>query len=365
MIALGLIVPALLAALLVWIQLVRRVVNPNVTVAAALTRSSVPFEGRVEIVVTLTNPTPLPCPSVTCEVELPRGLSSAAGAEQKVSYALSLGPREVVKLHFPVIGERRGRHHIQHLSLRLSDGFTMFRQMKNLEVFLTVTVHPRRTAPQRAEARMHRLGSLASARKLAPTSVDWVDMRPYTMGDSIRDVAWMISARRGELTVLERALSLNREVVLVVSVRVSSVVWEGRRSFADAVYEMTYAVMEQLTRRGIQFLLYCDAFWADDRRKTRAQWVLKGDGMWTTRAQQQMGHVLGSLSNNPSIPISSIMDEVVRQIPSPARLIVITGYLDAATRSHLWRLNRQGYTVETLWVDPLVTDTADEEVSHT
>ncbi|WDL98303.1 DUF58 domain-containing protein [Alicyclobacillus sp. ALC3] len=359
----ALAVPALLVGLLVWSQMVKRFVAPKLTVEAALTRASVEFEGQTEAVVTLTNPTSLPCPWVICEMEMPDGLFSTGATDGDASYTLALGPHEVVKLRLPITGVSRGRHHLQSLSVRASDGFTMFRYTVKVSLFLTVTVHPRRTSERTADVRLDRLGTIASTRKLAPTSLDWVDLRPYARGDSIRDVAWMVTARRGELTVLERALSLNHEVVLVASVHVSDVPWEGRVSLADAVYEQTYALMEQLSRRGVQFQLYTDAFWANERRKSSADSVFKAAGVWTPRAQQQMGHVLGSLSSSPAYPLTTVLDRVVRQVASPARVIVVTGYLDAGARSQLQKMRGLGYAVETLWVDPQSTDSVTQEVS--
>lgn len=358
-----LVVPALLVGLLAWSQMVKRFVTPKLTVEVALTRASVEFEGQTEAVVTLTNPTSLPCPWVTCQIELPDGLFFTGATDGQASYTLALGPREVVKLRLPITGASRGRHHLQSLSVRVSDGFTTFRHTVNVSLFLTVTVHPRRMSQRTADVRLDRLGTIASTRKLAPTSLDWVDLRPYARGDSIRDVAWMVTARRGELTVLERALSLNYDVVLVASVHVSDVQWEGRASLAEAVYEETYALMEHFAKRGVQFQLYTDAVWINERRKASADSVFKAVGVWTPRVQQQMGHVLGSLSSSPALSLTTVLERVVRQVASPARIIVVTGYLDAGAQSQLQKMRRLGYAVETLWVEPQGTDSATREVS--
>lgn len=346
------LLPVLILALGAWVLLIRRVVAPRIDARVSCIDSSVAHGTETEVTVMLRNPTYFPCPFVTCELQLPLGLRTVTQKEGRVSYTVALGRREVVQIHIPVTAVKRGRHHIHELTLRVADGFTMYRDSKQVDVFSTVTVHPRRIQTRPAHARFSQLGLLTSTRKLAPTSVDWIDMHSYQIGDSIRDVAWMTSARRGELIVLDRAVSMSQQVVLLASVRVSAVAWEVSEARADLVYETAFAMMEEMTRRGVQFLFYCDAYWANERRKARTSWVLRGDGVWSPRIRRQTGHVLGSLSISCATSVTAIFDEIERAVAHPARIVFLTGFVDPATQQRISAMKRRGDQVDLVWLSP-------------
>ncbi len=362
----------LVVALMVWVQLVQRIVAPRIQAEVLCAKASIAFNASVEITIALSNPTWLPCPLLRWEINLPAGLPMVTGqggvAEvqapaptlvpsvhrkatwaangTKVSMALALRAREAVAVRFDVLGARRGTHHLQSLKLEIADGFTLHRETRGFSPFVTVTVHPRRIVGQRPTVPPNRLGMVNARAKLAPTALDWVDLRAYRMGDSLRDVAWMVSARCGELTVLERATAMDPVVVVVASVRISELRWEGRADHADRVYEATYTLIEQLSKQGVQWMLYCDGFWGYGHRPANRHRVLRGEGAWTSSAHQQAGHVLGSLSEYASVALTGILAEVRGDIWPPATVIILTGYEDNATRQEMSTLRRQGYRVE-------------------
>lgn len=362
MIELWLAILGVVSAILAWSGLVRRVVAPRVEASMAAEPSSIPFGYTAHLIIRLRNASALPCPLVTGRFTLPPGLDlvTADGAPdphrrgrgllpsdgQPISFALALGRRQQATLSFWVQGSSRGRHAIQHLALEISDGFTLHREVKTFRVFVPVTVHPRHIRPRSTRVQENLLGTLTSYRKLAPTSVDWVDLHPYRVGDPVRDIAWMASARRGELIVMERASSMSHLVVLVVSVRISAYTWQVHAEHADRIYEQALAFLEKLSRDGALCHLYSDGYWGDGWKKPMNHLVLRGDGIWSPRVRQQAGHIFGSLSAYPSVPLAQILAEVQRAVNPPARILLLTAYVDEELQLKVKDLRRRGYQVE-------------------
>ena len=386
---LPLVVLALVATLVTWVQVVSRVVAPRIHVDLACSKTSIAYGTTTELAVTVRNPTRFPCPFLKCTIPLPDGLSVIAQAkaptsnprEGKPSSAtpdaeevrpnesattsliLSVGPLESVTVRFRVKGLRRGRHPVQRVSLDVSDGFTMKSVTKSFAFFVIITVHPRRIDAKRSETALNQWGPRTSPTKLSPTSVDWVDMRPYAMGDSFRDIAWMPSARRGELIVLERSSTMNQQAVLIVSVRSSEWLWASNGAFADQVYETTFALVEALSRQGVHLLLFCDARQPSAKTSRDRHLVFQEDGIWTPRLAERVGHRLGSMPASPSVSLGEILADVERRVSSPTKIVVLLGYEDSAIRHHVNALARRGHSVDVIKLTPSTAPTNQGEVN--
>jgi uncharacterized protein (DUF58 family) len=366
MTALALLGVGLLAALMAWREIVWRLVVPTILASLDLSPSSVPHQGEVEVAVTVTNPSWFPCPLVRCEIALPDGLEPEAGSPVRqalvsplvgqppglssqakhVVFTVSLAPHEAVTVRFHVKGVRRGAHRIQGIRVEFGDGFTGRREQRMFVIARTAVVHPRLHDGTGARLLARRLGPTTMWRKVTSTASDWVDLRPYAVGDSVRDIAWMPSARSGSLIVLERASAMRYHVVIVTSVRASHLRWEARTDLADRIYEAAFSLMQEVSRRGAEVSLYCDAYWTMSRMRSSGHRVLTGAGGWTPRFQHHVGHSLGVLSVYQTVPLSQVLTEVGHAMPDAALVVVILAYEDDATRQAVLRLSERGHIVE-------------------
>lgn len=342
---------SVVAALAVWVQLVHRFVAPRILTEVGCPRSSIPFGQTATITVTLRNPTRLSCPFVRCRLTLPDGLSLVADNGRVVSFSLPVGAREKITVSFEVAGVRRGRHPMHGMTLDIMDGLTMHRETRYISFFVNVTVHPRRIPARRVVPPPSLTGSSPSRLRLSPTSVDWIDLRPYEPQDSIRDVAWAVSARRGELVVLERAHARNQLVVLVASVRTSSYMWEQNARFADRVYETAFAMIKEWSARGVPVWLYGDGFGGGSAHPSGSRLLIRGAGSWAASFCQRTGHVLGSLSTNAAVPVTRILGEIERTVIHPARIVLLSGYEDDAMKRKIRALRGKGHEVDVMRLD--------------
>ncbi len=368
MIAILLGVFALAAALVAWVELVHRVVAPRIEAEVILAATSLAFQAVSEIAIIVKNPTWLPCPLLRCTLDLPDGLEivldtdrpAASGVMKPtlgnkrwasdrppVAVALALRPREAITIRFDVLGARRGAHRLHSLTLTVADGLTMRREDRVFPVARMITVHPRRVLGKPTRVPLDHLGLKTSPLKFAPTSSDWVDLRAYQAGDSLRDVAWMVTARRGELMVLERATAMRQTVVVIASVRISALRWEGRTDYADRVYEVTYALVEAMSRQGVQVGVYADGYWGEARKQVR-HGVVRGEGVWTSRMRRHVGHVLGGLATYAAIPLEELLVEIEREVDFPTVIIALLAYRDAVVDQKFSAWRRRGCRVEVI-----------------
>lgn len=384
MTAVLLIIAALIVALLGWVQIVHGLVAPRLEADMSASNNSLAYGHSTDIVVTVRNPSRFPCPLVKGHVELPEGLShnqsptedphnlpnfiqtsaplpNWSSRRESVEFVLSLRSRESVTIRISVRGVRRGRQQVQGLTLRISDGFTTRREVKTIPTVIMVTVHPRRIASRSRTPSQNPVGLMTSQRKWSPTSLDWIDMRTYAPGDAVRDITWMASARRGELIVLERATSMSQRLVVLASVRVSKHTWEGHPNQADRIYETTFALIEALSKQGIQCLLYCDGYWRYGRQYgSDHHLVFSGEGFWNSRVRHHLGHLLGSVAAYPAVSLTNILSEIRRTVPPPTQLILVIRYEDDFIRRQISQFRRAGYDVETILVSSSTSIAEDE-----
>ncbi len=368
------------AVFVTWTIVWRKTVLPNVGATLSFSKSSIAYGESMELVVAVENPVMLPAPFVQCQVFLPEGLSSAqpspdgmpvrsetdelGGSDRvndprqvlpddrgrRLGLSFSLKPREHVDVRFTVYGAKRGRFRINDVSLTLSNGLSTDRQSITIMADIACTVHPRYDILDRARMQAMRLGTMSTARKLFATSLDWIDMRPYQMGDAMRDISWMMSAKRGELIVLERSLAISHEWILVLNVQMSEDQWYHTiPNVVERVYEAGMSLACTLLQDEASVSLYANSSWPKRTgRKDHRVWSVSGPA--APRIIHGIGHSLGELPLYPHVPFVNLLQELTATHLPPSHMIVITAMETKAIRSGLDKLTRQGHRVVPLFI---------------
>ena len=352
------IILAMILALVAWRQIFHGTVGPKILAEATYSTGSIEYGGTCELVITIRNPTMLPAPLVACEFQLPLGLSVRPPTgdddgpldeeERRVSVAVALKARESASIRYVLYGIKRGRQRIGEFGLALSDGFTPRHQLRDVNIAQSVIVHPRKEKDTLELVPVNQIGSMPSLRKLFPTSLDWVDMRPYRVGDSVRDISWTTSARHGELIVLERATTVAQHVIVVVSLQVADEFWLGDSALAEKVIASSYSLITDLLHQGAMFTLYTNAAVRQQSRSANRHALMMSEGPWSARLEFNLGHVLGALPIYSHVSLAAVLAEVGANALEPSRILVITGYESAATERAIARLTRAGHRVETV-----------------
>jgi uncharacterized protein (DUF58 family) len=324
-------------------------------------RVSLPYGAGAPLVVRVRNHSRLPAPFVRVRLDLPAGLSAVPPgppgdddpAAGRCLSVCSLRGREEVEIQFAIYGHRRGRHRIQRVELTLFDGLTPRAHTAYQEIAAAVTIHPRPAPPSgrdRPDAR--RFGSVATRRKIVSSSLEWISMRPYQAGDALRDIAWTVSARRGELTVLERSLAVTPRILFVLNVQGSPDYWQPASPLAESVISAAYGTALQILNEETNLRIVANAVWYG-RRRAREWSMLDMTGPVTPTGRERMGHFLGSLSTHPEVPLSELLKRIRLASWPPGELILFSGYEDDVSRNELLRLERRGYRVVRVPVAPI------------
>jgi uncharacterized protein (DUF58 family) len=113
-----------------------------------------------------------------------------------------LAGRATAALHYRVPGNRRGRHTLGPLRLRLVDPFGLVeRTVSGVDTAPLLVVPRVRPLGRGGPSGGHGSGGEGARRSLAVHGEDDVSARPYRQGDDLRKVHWRATARTGELMV--------------------------------------------------------------------------------------------------------------------------------------------------------------------
>ncbi|MHB1685143.1 MAG: DUF58 domain-containing protein [Bacilli bacterium] len=353
------LIAILVSFLYVWRNLWRYFVLPGIRIDAAVTSPSIPYGTATQIDFTVQNSSRLPAPHVTCQLVLPPQMrlvppTDAAANDEKanrIAFTVGLKPRETVTVRFQLYGCKRGRAVIPIVHAELSDGlFTRYHE--ELSTHLEMVVHPVHTqVARRREPPQRDLGPIAAPRKLYPSSLDWIDMRAYQPGDSIRDIAWMASARRQSLIVLERSMAVRSNIILIANAQTIREHWLG------TIPETVEKVYEETMRLAIQFLqgdvgsvsVYSNAYSAPRSRRKRYR-VARVTGGKTPRSILSLGHGIGRLPVYCLAPLSELLASTVRDEREPSDIVLVTAYEDDLSRQACRQLQAQGHRLHVVSV---------------
>lgn len=141
----------------------------------------------------------------------PRGIQLAAA--DPVLLRLPAGDEQVLRLGLRC--RRWGRYRIGPLDIRASDRFGQLVAEGQLDVSALLTVFPQ-PEQLRSLARPARTQPLVGDRlaRHAGDGVEFAELRPYAVGDQLRQVNWRVSARRGALQVNQQHPDRDGDVVL-------------------------------------------------------------------------------------------------------------------------------------------------------
>jgi uncharacterized protein (DUF58 family) len=110
-----------------------------------------------------------------------------------------------------------GAHDVGHVQLEVTEPYGLFRREGVAGQRTVVRVHPTPTELQNLVAPwLVRRVTGAHTSKAVGRGVEFADIRPYTSGDSLRDINWRVSARHPELWVSQRHPDRATDVILLL-----------------------------------------------------------------------------------------------------------------------------------------------------
>ncbi len=293
---------------------------------------AVAFGAEVTMTVTIVNRKPLPLAWLEIDDEVPKAMTLVRGdlrASWKVQRAilpnvLSLRWYERVTRRYHFHCAERGEHRFGPAELRSGDLFGLARRKAELDGCDTVLVYPL-VVPVEALDLPSRfpLGEERSTDRLYGDPLRMAGVRPYSLGDSVRQIHWKASARLGVLQVKTYDPSATRRAMLLLNLRTTPDSWYGSRSeLLELAICAAASVATHLTAQGYQCGLAANGL----LRHTRG-----GIRIAPSRAPRQLTVLLTALAGISPLmvgPYAHLLEAERRRVPAGATVVLITGVLD-------------------------------------
>ncbi len=171
----------------------------------------------------IKNPLPVPIPYLLISDECGGMMLLDSPVE-----VLSLGPGETTVLEYRVKSDRRGQFMIGPGSILFSDPLGLFRRQLTVSEPVLMLVLPRVYPLSLPALRGLPIGAIRVENRLYEDPSRYRSMREYVPGDDPRKIHWKVSARTGELHVMEYSSTLSSPAVIALNIDADAYT-QGRR----------------------------------------------------------------------------------------------------------------------------------------
>ena len=186
-------------------------------------------------------------------------LNTDQATMERAAWVMHVGPNEQVYADARLTPTRRGRLSLRTIQVSTSFPFGLFTRRRSVLQQRDIVVYPRRHRLRRGVIQLagaERLDGPRSGRRRGHGR-EWYGLRPAGGRDSLRDIAWKVTAHRDELICIDRAApSLTRiRVVLDVRVATDSLVCGHDRNARDEeerAIELAASLLEQFHLEGCE-----------------------------------------------------------------------------------------------------------------
>jgi uncharacterized protein (DUF58 family) len=148
-------------------------------------------------------------------LEVTEVFEATDGVLQAPGQSLRLGPGESATVFVRIRFSHRGEYESAGLAVATRFPFSFFRKSRYWPEAVPYLAHPRQRATELPTLPARQLGQ-DTLRPRAGTSGDLYGVRPFRHGDSMRDVHWKSTARRGRLVAKELEQPAARTVLVAM-----------------------------------------------------------------------------------------------------------------------------------------------------
>jgi len=315
---------------------------------------TVAFGDDVTLTIEIVNRKLLPLPWLDIADELPTALTLVRG---EVLYSWRPGRRilpqllalrwyeRVVRryhLHCPA----RGEHVFGPVELRSGDLFGLATRRLELPARQVLLVYPK-VVPVEALGLPARfpLGDARAPNRLFRDPLRVAGIRPYTDGDSIRQVHWKATARLGALQVKTYDPSTTPRAMLFLNLDTMPRAWEGiRPDLLELAICTAASLASHLVEERHQVGLAANGLLARTTARVRVP---------PSRAPGHLAIILSMLARltaMATLPFADLLRVERRHVPAGATIVIITGLLDDAIRAQAHAYRTAGHPVLALAV---------------
>jgi uncharacterized protein (DUF58 family) len=299
--------------------------------ARAFSSATVPFGDVVTLSVTIVNRKLLPLSWLEIEDELPRTVTLLRGellpswkqGRGILRQFLALRWYERVTRRYHLLCATRGPQVFGPADLRSGDLFGLAKRRVALPLRQTVLVYPK-IVPVEALGLPSRfpLGDDRNQNRLFPDPLRVAGIRPYTQGDSIRQVHWKASARLGTLQVKTSDPSATLRAILFLNVITSSDAWGVYEDLLELAICVAASLANHLAEQRSQFGLMANTLLPG------AGGLARTPAGRSPRQLDAVLHILARLEPLMAYPFARLLAAERQRVPAGATIVIVTAIVD-------------------------------------
>jgi len=312
----------------------------------------------VALDITIWNRKRLPLPWITAQDRLSEALTVRERAEmfpvedQRRTLLLrndwALTWYERVVRHFHLDDLPRGSYRFGPADLQVRDILGRPAGDERLEATDTLTVAPAMAPLRHAERVMSTLGERRAPQSLTVDPALFAGVRPFQLGDSLRQLHWRATARLGATVSRRLEPARGRSVVLVVDVQtLDEPSWFGWDTDA---FETLTVIAASLARRlladGASVGVSAANFAGSPQRFA---WLAPRASL---AQMPRVGEVLARIGPVPSAPLSALLAWLTRRVPPGTTITLLSARNPTPHLAALRRITSLGYGIELITAGP-------------
>jgi uncharacterized protein (DUF58 family) len=246
-------------------------------------------------------------------------------------------------LEYEVEAVKRGEHTIGPSRVSGSDPLGLFRHRRRASAPTSVLIYPRPVPIAAPE------GSGFGAQSTAQTDAWWgrregdefFGIRSHQPGDELRRIHWKVSARRGDLTVMEFKEDDSGDLFIVLDLERGTEVGEGKDTTLEHAVRMAASLAKAVLDQGAEVRLA----------------ACGRDGLSVVEAAgpRELVDVLESLARaqaDGDLSLPEALTEIEGRVPAGSRVMILTSRLGEDLAAALRRLTGRGLAVAVVYFDP-------------
>ena len=312
-------------------------------------RPTVAFGDDVTLTIEIVNRKPLPLPWIDISDEIPAAVELVRGevlyswrpGRRILPHLLALRWYERVVRRYQLHCPARGEHVFWPVEVRSGDLFGLATRRIEWPARQTLLVYPK-VVPVAALGLSARfpLGDARGPNRLVRDPLRLAGIRPYTDGDSIRQMHWKATARLGALQVKTYDPSTTLRAMLFLNLDTMPRAWEGiRPDLLELAICTTASLASHLVGERYQVGLAANGLLARTTARVRVP---------PSRAPGHLATILSMLARltaMATLPFTDLLRVERRHVPAGATIVVITGLLDDAIRAQAHAYRAAGHPV--------------------
>lgn len=162
-----------------------------------------------------------------------------------------LGPGEETTAHYELPSTRRGAWTLGPVTLTTADVIGLRQYQRELPQVSEVLVYPQPvTLPQLWPVSAGARQPVRPRRRLRGVGEEFYGVRDYVPGDDPRQISWKTTARRGQLTVIEREQPESLQAMILLDTEARWHAGEGDRHTMEYAVTLATTLIEQAYERG-------------------------------------------------------------------------------------------------------------------